>query len=155
LVDPVFGISYQPEKIHFEPAPPGLLDTCRGLVNARWTRKLWIYAQASGQNTQYLVVGGFYVKRRSPPAKLETDPKGAILQVSDSGCTLLGPAREVLQYPEGLVASPVLTALAADLVKRYRSAFGGRAALQAQLEEQHASPVFPRDALLRDALAAR
>jgi hypothetical protein len=155
LIDPVFGLEYRPDRIHFEPAPPGLLVTCPDLVNARWTRKLWIYSQVRRQATEYLVVGGFYVNRPPAPARLETDPKGAILQTSASGCTLLGPAREVFQFPEGLVAKPVLTALAADLVRRYRAAFGGRAAMQAQLEAQHASPADPRDALLRDALAAR
>jgi hypothetical protein len=128
-VDPVFGLSYQPDQVQFEPAPADLLAKCPALQNAMWTRRLWIYAK--------------------------TDPKGAMLKTSRAGCRLLGPAREVFRYPDDLVALPVLEALAADLVRRYRLAFGGSAALSRTLLQQHALPAGARDAVLRDALAAR
>jgi hypothetical protein len=158
-VDPVFGLSYQPAKVRFEAAPANLLSICPELENARWTRKLWIYAQTDGPHGRVLVVGGFYAARppaaRPPSAlKLETDPKGAVIETTATGCTLLGPAREVFRYPDDLVPPTVLRALAADLVKRYRTAFGGAATLANALRHQHREPTGARDAVLRDALSA-
>ncbi len=153
-VDPIFGLAYVPEKIQFEPAPSGLLAACPALTNGHWTRRLWIYAQDRTQDGTYFVIGGFYAAQPPAPAKLETDPKGAVIEMNASGCTLLGPAREVFQYPEGMITPSVLNALATDLVGRYRAAFGGAAALQAALRAQHAEPTGPRDAILRDALAS-
>jgi hypothetical protein len=154
VVDPVFGLTYSPDKIPFDPAPADLLAQCPALANAHWTRKLWIYGEAPSRDTNYLVVGGFYAARPPAPQQLETDPTGAVIETTAAGCTLLGPAREVLQYPEGLITQPVLRSLATDLVRRYRAAFGGSKALQAVLAAQHATPSGPRDGLLRDALAA-
>lgn len=154
-VDPVFGLVYRPDKIKFDPAPPNLLVTCPALTNQRWTRKLWIYGQAVDTDKTYLIVGGFYASRPPAPPELETDPQGAIIETRAAGCTLLGPAREVLRYPEGLLIRPVLHALDADLVRRYRAAFGGAAALDATLNAQHAMLRGPRDAALREALASK
>lgn len=153
-VDPIFGLTYAPEKIHFDAAPKDLLSTCPALANEHWSRRLWTYAEDRTKDGTYLVVGGFYASRPPAPAKLTTDPKGAIIEITSSGCTLIGPAREVFQYPEGLVPPTVLNALAADLVRRYRAAFGGTKALQAALTAQHIQLTGSRDAILRDALAA-
>lgn len=152
-MDPVFALTYAPEKVHFDPAPTDLLATCPELVNERWSRQLWIYAENRTPEGTFLVIGGFYASRPPAPAKLEIDPKGAVTEITASGCKLLGPAREVFQYPEGLVAAPVLKALAFDLVRRYRNAFGGAVALQTVLRNQKVHLTDPRDAVLRDALA--
>jgi hypothetical protein len=150
----VFGLVYQPAKVKFDPAPPGVLATCPALQNARWTRRLWIYGQTRSGTKTFFIVGGFYVARAPAPPRLETDPKGAIIEIDAARCRLLGPAREVLQYPEDLLPLPVLHALDANLVRRYRAAFGGAAALHAALQAQHAMPEGPRDTALREALAS-
>jgi len=154
-VDPVFGLVYAPEKVKFTPAPAGLLAACPALANAHWTRELWIYAEDQTPDGTYLVIGGFYAAKPPAPAKLETDPMGAVIETTTSGCMLLGPAREVFQYPEGLIPTPVLQELAHDLVHRYRAAFGGAAALQTALRTQHAAPTSARDSALRDALSSK
>jgi len=153
-VDPVFGLTYSPEKIHFESAPTDLLATCSELTNKRWSRRLWVYAEDRTPDGTFLVIGGFYGARPPAPARFETDPKGAVAKINATGCTLLGPAREVFQYPEGLISPPVLKSLAVDLVRRYRTAFGGAEALQVALRTQHVQLTDPRDAILRDALAS-
>jgi hypothetical protein len=153
-LDPVFGLAYQPDKARFEPAPADLLTACPALQNARWTRKLWIYAQTETPDARVLVVGGFYVMRPAAGTAIETDPKGAMIETTPTDCKLLGPAREVFRYPDDLVAPPVLRALAADLVRRYRVAFGGTAAFKRILAQQRAEPAGARDAVLRDALSA-
>jgi hypothetical protein len=153
-VDPVFGLAYNPDEVRFEPAPASLLVQCPALTNANWTRKLWIYGEARGPEGIYTVVGGFYAARAGSPAKLMPDPKGALIERTASTCMLLGPAREVLQYPEQLLSPSTLHTLVADLVRRYRVAFGGSAALQATLRDQHATLTDPRDTPLRDALAS-
>jgi hypothetical protein len=153
LTDPVFGLIYRPDNIRFDPAPHDLLVTCPAMANDRLTRELWIYGRTSNEGKTYLIVGGFYASRPPAPPKLETDPKGAIIEFDAVSCTLLGPAREVLQYPDDLLTQTVLRALVADLVRRYRTAFGGKVALDAALMVQHAMPAGQRDAPLRDALA--
>jgi hypothetical protein len=75
-----------------------------------------------------LVLGGLY-ERRAPPAKeekrFETDPKGVLLREHESKCELIGPAREVFEYPVDGVTAETLRALARDAVARYATAFGG------------------------------
>ena len=154
VVDPVFGLAYDPNKVQFDVAPADLLTSCPALTNAQWTRRLWVFAAAQDTGGQYYIVGGFYAAQPGAPAKLMTDPKGAVVELTQSGCSLVGPAREVLQYPDQLVAPPVLRALVTDLVRRYRTAFGGPDALRAALRDQHAVLTGPRDAMLREALAA-
>jgi hypothetical protein len=88
------------------------------------------------------------------PPNPETDPKGAVIEIDAARCALFGPAREVLQYSQDLLPPPVLHALDANLVSRYRAAFGGAAALDAALKAQPAMPDGPRDAALRAALAS-
>jgi hypothetical protein len=154
-LDPVFGLSYQPDTTRFERAPADLLATCPALENARWTRKLWIYAQTETPAGHLLVVGGFYVMRPPASARMETDPKGAMIETTATDCKLLGPAREVFRYPDNLVPPPELHALAADLIRRYSVAFGGTAAFKKILVRQHAELGGTRDTVLRDALSAR
>lgn len=149
----MFGLAYRPDRIRFEPAPPHLLAHCPQLENARWSRRLWIYGRAATPTGTVTIVGGTYVPKPPAQAAPLPDPKGAVIETSPGRCTLLGPAREVLQYPEDLIAPPVLHALIGDLVARYRAAFGGAAALRTVLRRQHALPTGRRDADLRDALA--
>jgi hypothetical protein len=155
LVDPVFGLTYDPAKIRFEQAPTDLLTVCPALSSGRWTRELWIYAKTATEGGSLLIVGGLYRPRPGVDGKPMTDPKGAVIDLKGKNCTLLGPAREVLDYPEQLISPAMLDRLDNDLVHRYRAAWGGAATLIAALREQHVTLDAPPDRMLRDALGKK
>jgi hypothetical protein len=155
VTDPIFGLSFEAAKVRFEEAGE-LLARCPELANARWSRRLWLFARSVEPSGSYAVVGGLY-ERRDPPngeKRFEPDPKGVLLRERDSKCDLTGPAREVFDYPVDGVASETLRALARDAVNRYSAAFGGEAKLLAALArgKRKADLANPRSAILREAV---
>ena len=104
-----------------------------------------------------MVLGGLY-ERREAPAKgekrFETDPKGVLLREQESKCELLGPAREVFEYPVNGVSTETLRVLARDAVARYATAFGSGAKFLAALKraKKHAELADVRAAILREAV---
>ncbi len=154
VTDPIFGLSYDPARIRFEEAGD-LVSRCPELANPRWGRRLWIFARSEETTGTYMVVGGLY-ERRKPPAKrgrYRTDPNGVLLREHDRECDLIGPAREVFEYPAEVTAA-TLQALARDAVRRYAAAFGGQARFLAMLarHKKRADLSNPRSGILRDAI---
>jgi len=103
------------------------------------------------------VLGGLY-ERRGPPAKgekrFELDPKGVLLREQEGKCDLVGPAREVFEYPVDGVTGATLEALARDAVRRYAEAFGGKQPFLAALAraKKQADLDNPRASVLRAAV---
>lgn len=156
VIDPIFGLAYDSAKIRFEEATDA--DTrCPELVNARWGRRAWVFARSIEPSGTYTVLGGLY-ERRAPPAKgegrFETDPKGVLLREHDSRCELIGPAREVFEYPVDGITAETLRALARDAVSRYATAFGGRPKFLTALARarKQADLANARAAILREAV---
>ncbi|MDE1148052.1 MAG: hypothetical protein PW843_15735 [Azospirillaceae bacterium] len=150
LTDPVFGLKYDPAHVKFDEAPTSLMTRCPNLANDRWDNRLWIYGQQDEAGTQYLIVGGLYVEKATGRSK--PNPIGAIIAVTPEKCDLVGPARETLQAPTDLPAD-MAPHLIDDLVRRYRTAFGGAPALNAALKAQHVDLTSHYDDTLRAALA--
>jgi len=156
VTDPIFGLSYDPAKIAFEDAAD-VVARCSELTNARWGRRAWLYARSSESGANYLVLGGLY-ERREPPAKCEKrfefDPKGVLLREHEGQCELIGPAREVFEYPVDGVTSATLQALGRDAVRRYADAFGGKPKFLAALTraKRKADLDNPRASILREAV---
>ena len=152
MQDPVLGLRYQTGKIQFDALPAEVQAACPALVNERWDRRLWIYASTRDAAQSYYVVGGYFVHRqqvgRAP--RFEVDVRGAVFQVANGQCALLGPAREVFDSPPQELADPVLNDLAIDLAARYTRAFGGPVPLRAAMRRQRVSP-DRLPAALRDA----
>jgi len=157
VTDPIFGLSYDPAKIRFEDAAD-VVARCAELTNARWGRRAWLYARNIESSGTYLVLGGLY-ERREAPAKgekrFEFDPKGVLLREQEGKCDLIGPAREVFEYPVDGVTSATLEALARDAVRRYADAFGGTRPFLAALAraKKQADLDNPRASILREAVA--
>lgn len=163
LQEPVFGLRYAEAKVRFEPLPARVLAACPALVNERWDRQSWVYAQQEEGATARYVIGGRYVQRaqRGPdsprPARApqtQPDPQGAVIEIGPQGCVLHGPAREVFDSPPPEIPAAALDALAADLGIRYRQAFGGPQKLHDALRRQHVD-VRRLPARLAQAVAAR
>lgn len=156
VTDPIFALSYDPAKIRFEDAAD-TVARCAELTNARWSRRAWLYARNIEPSGTYLVLGGLY-ERREAPAKgekrFESDPKGVLLREHDGKCDLVGPAREVFEYPVDGVTGLTLEALARDAVRRYADAFGGKQPFLAALTraKKQADLDNPRASMLRGAV---
>lgn len=156
ITDPIFGLTYDSAKIRFEEAAD-IVTRCPELVNERWGRRAWTFARSSEPSGSYMVLGGLY-ERHEVPAKgekrFETDPKGVLLREHESKCELLGPAREVFEYPVDGVTTETLRALARDAVARYATAYGGRPRFLAALAraKKRADLTNARATILREAV---
>ncbi len=156
IIDPIFGLTYDSAKIRFEDAAD-IVMRCPELVNERWGRRVFLFARSVESSGTYVVLGGLY-ERRAPPAKgekrFEADPKGVLLREHESKCELIGPAREVFEYPEDGVTAETLRSLARDAVARYATAFGGRPEFLAALAgaKKRADLTNARATILREAV---
>jgi len=152
--DPLFGLTYDSTAVKFEPA---LYSQCLELTNARWNRKMWIFGRTTTSNITYVVIGGFYVKREgtgnASPA-IEADPVGAVIRLKGKQCELIGPAREVFDYPSSEIGARVLKGLANDAVCRYIRAFGGKREFLDAIERQHIRFDDPHSTILKEAVFA-
>ncbi|HME21230.1 MAG TPA: hypothetical protein VKI44_07735 [Acetobacteraceae bacterium] len=163
-IDPLFGLSFSPDEVKFEPATPDLIASCPDITNKGWTRRSWVFAQAeapdgtaSQSNGIYVIVGGFFVARSSdvfvPPEavtfedrKWLVDRTGALLHRTGTHCDLIGPPLEEFQAGSAAdVDRKTLQALADDAVRRYIAAFGGPTRLG---EAILGNPEFARARLL-------
>ncbi|MGB6945083.1 MAG: hypothetical protein WBE37_21980 [Bryobacteraceae bacterium] len=156
LRDPIFRLIYDPAIVKFGPVPDRIAASCPELTNAKWDRKMWVFAQVNPVGSQYAVIGGYFVKRaaqgRATP-EIEIDKSGAVVRVSNGRCDLIGAARDVFDYPpEGLQAS-LLKDLAKDAVCRYSRAFGGHEKFVATLRRQGVVLTVPPSSILKDAIA--
>src|SRR5436305_300294 len=78
--DPLFGVSYSPDVIRFEPLPQEVYGACSDLTNQRWNRKMWIFAKSATPDGELLVTGGFFVAKAGKPTEM-ADKKGAVLRL--------------------------------------------------------------------------
>jgi hypothetical protein len=155
-VDPLFGLVYSTTTVRFEEAGHDILSACRELTNAGWDRQLWIFAQTSASDGKYLVLGGFFIRRhadKSLPA-LQTDRNGVLLRVNNSACTLLGPARDIFDYPPPDMNTAILKTLAADAADRYVTAFGSKNDFLNALSRRKESRSNSRSRILENAVSA-
>jgi hypothetical protein len=153
--DPIFGLPYDPARTQFEAAEEDLLSRCPELVNARWTRRMWVFARIDAAEGRFTVIGGYYVRRDagSGDKAVETDDRGAVIQQTATECKLIGPAREVFDYPTE-IAVPTLEALARDAAARFVRAYGGNQKFLAALSRQKVNLNDPRSRVLREAVNA-
>src|SRR5579871_1069686 len=86
--DPLFGLSYSPDVIRFEPLPQEAYRACSDLTNQRWDRRMWIFAKSATSAGELLVIGGFFVAKTGRPTEM-ADKKGAVLRLKGSECQML------------------------------------------------------------------
>jgi hypothetical protein len=136
--DPVLGLKYEISTSSFQALATVVKTACTGLTNERWDRMLWVFAEVDEGTRRYYVLGGFYLRRDKPGVAPhpEPDPIGAVVELQDGRCTLIGPAREVFDSRPEELAAATLDSLAADLVDKYVRSFGGKAAFKKALAKQ-------------------
>lgn len=137
--DPIFGLAYDPSRAALEAADDDLLKRCPDLANGRWTRRMWVFARTGDANARYTIVGGYYVRRAAKAGEeaVETDDLGAVIRETAGACRLIGPAREVFDYPIDIGPS-TLALLARDAVARQIRAHGDKQKFLAALSRQKA-----------------
>jgi len=88
MFDPLFGITYDLNRIHFERAPASIGQLCSDLRG----RKLWVYAEWSIDKTKYFIVSGYIVNHPDGPGKgdISPDEDGVAVALQGSQCTTDG-----------------------------------------------------------------
>lgn len=132
--DPLFGIEYDPQKVHFEAMPASMVTLCPEL-RARYT-KAWVFAHFSTGNGEYFLVSGL-MKMPSEEHRgsfsLEPDEGGMAVGIQGATCVaeqsenFLWQQRNRAQHGSRIVvADAVLNAIAEDALNRYAHAFGSK-----------------------------
>ncbi|HLK03982.1 MAG TPA: hypothetical protein VKT53_06035 [Candidatus Acidoferrum sp.] len=135
MIDPFFGIDYDPSQIHFEQMPVAVKAQCAE-IRDRYT-KAWVYAHLKTTSTDYYILYGYLkVLSESHPgqftAELE-DGDGIIVAITGDKCLVdqwqylfrkaINPAKNATPIQ---VSDQVLKVLATAVLKTYEKAFGGK-----------------------------
>ena len=150
--DPIFGLPFTAEAIRFEPAPRDITTRCKDLVQPRFDRRLWVFAQATVAGETYYVLGGYYVARAG--GALQADTRGVVARLDQTRCITAGPVRDVFESDPEEISPAARRALAADAMRRYAALYGGAAGLRATLTRADAMPDNEDSPILRQALDA-
>lgn len=88
MIDPIFGMSYNPNRVHFEDAPGRVVQSC-SLAGRR--EPLWLFASYRTEEVEYYIVSGFMKTYPDGPgaANVEADEIGVVVAVDKGKCTHL------------------------------------------------------------------
>jgi hypothetical protein len=137
IVDPLFGIIYDPQKVHFDRTPPLLSSRCAQLRD-RYT-VAWFYGHLKTPDADYFVIDGY----REP--NIPEDAYGVTVEIRGSSCSVEPTPVVFFQSPsiQKNASGPpmrrsdeVVAALSSELLQRYSSAFGGKKAFLGRVTPQ-------------------
>ncbi len=122
MSDPLFGITYDPQKIRFEKIPPLLTERCPGL-RGRYVAA-WVYGHFKTTDSEYFLVSGLMeFKEDSPRGARTVAPEeggGLIAALRGSACLLRRPSKRHLPTLGGSFGS---TSMLLVNSKRYSLSF--------------------------------
>ncbi len=132
--DPLFGIEYDTQRVHFEAMPASMAALCPDL-RTRYT-KAWVFAHLKTPDGDYFLVSGL-MKMPSEEHRgrfsLEPDEGGMAVGIRGATCiaeqseNFLWQQRNRAMHGSRLtVADAVLNAIAQDALNRYAQAFGSK-----------------------------
>ena len=150
MSDPLFGISYDRERIHFQRMPHMLVEHCpelRGRYVAAWT-----YGHFKTTDSEYFLISGLMESHADEPGGAVTvapdEGGGVAVALQGSHCLVdqveyfltqhINPAKGATPI---MVPPPTLNGILRDAFKRYVVAFGGRQELLKQIKPNVALPV--------------
>lgn len=136
VIDPFFGITYNPAVVHFENMPSGVGKRCQELQGWRYVHA-WVYSQVKTADAEYFIVYGYVkVADEDHPGALSVAPEdddGLIVEIRPDKCRVdqwqfvlrkeTHPTKEAAPM---VLPDRVLDELAAALLDRYSRAFGGK-----------------------------
>src|SRR5262249_21592490 len=138
MLDPLFGIAYDPQQIHFDLVPEAISKLCPGYRGKR----MWVYAHFKKAETEYFIISFFakYYPDGPGRASIAADPGTAIAlrgnecRDDQSDWVMLGQVNPGNKKPI-IVDEAILDGLASDALERYTKAFGGKEKFLAALNE--------------------
>lgn len=133
MVDPIFGIKYDPQEVHFEAASKSAFRKCEEIKK----RDLWIYAHWEDKGSKFYIVSGFLTSpvgpQNSAARHLEADVAGVVVAISNGVCAvgtpdmaLRGEFARTRNVTTVQLEQIAIDQLSTDAVRRYISAFGGK-----------------------------
>jgi hypothetical protein len=130
MIDPLLGISFDPELIHFD-----VFDKTADATKLLGNRDKWIFAAARDERgAAIVIVAGFHDGQSAAEHKLERD-FGIVLKEDAAGLHLLGGS-DYLFGKQAPVSAKAVDALMRDASVRYTAAFGGAVRLNGVLSAQ-------------------
>lgn len=131
MEDPLFGISYNPNKVRFEPVTTSLSEQCTEL-RTKYDRA-WIYGHWKGVDAEYFIVSGLAKFHHEESGAPYVAPDfGTAVELTSSRCIsahidylMLGDAA-VGTHPFVGLNDTILAHISEDALERYAKAFGGK-----------------------------
>jgi hypothetical protein len=135
MTDPLFGISYDRQRVHFERMPPLLEKNCTRL-HGRYVAA-WAYGHFKTADSEYFLVSGLMESQEDEPRGARTiapdEGGGLVVALQGSKCLVdqaeyflmqaTNPAKKATPI---MVPREVLTGILQDAFKKYVIAFGGK-----------------------------
>jgi hypothetical protein len=135
MADQLFGILYDPEKVHFDRMPSTLPEKCPSL-RGRYVAA-WVYGHFKTVDSEYFLISGLMEFREDTPGGARTiapeEGDGLAVALQGSRCLVdqagyffdqgVNSAKNATPI---MVPTSVLTGILQDAFKRYVVAFGGR-----------------------------
>jgi hypothetical protein len=133
MSDPLFGIAYDPQRVHFERMPARLTQACKEL-RGRYVAA-WSYGHFRDADAEYFLIAGlmeFHSEEPGGPTSIAPEEgEGLLVELSASRCYVneanWSTPEEVA---EGATPAPiplaVMNGLLSDAFKKYATAFGGK-----------------------------
>lgn len=150
MTDPLFGISYDRETIHFGRVPSRLTKSCQRLrgmyVDA------WAYGHLQTADAEYFLISGLMESHADEPGGARSiapdEGGGVVVALRGSECLVdqvdyflsqdINPAKRATPV---LVSASVLKAILQDAFKKYVVAFGGKQEFLKRVKRNAALPV--------------
>jgi hypothetical protein len=133
--DPIFGIAYDPNTVHFEVAPAAISRACPDLRTPASKGDLRVYAHFRNGNTDYYIVQGTF------------DDFGTAVAIRGSQCTEVDSDRFLVEgvstltgEREGISVADnqrIMDGIASDILVRYSKALGGKGHLLKAVENSY------------------
>ena len=150
MTDPLFGISYDRQTVHFERMPTLLMERCPRL-QGRYV-KAWAYGHLKTTDSEYFLVSGLMESHADEPGGARTiapdEGGGVVVELQGSECLVdqveyfltqhTNPAKNATPVT---VLPAVLNGILQDAFKKYVVAFGGKQEFLKHVKRNAALPV--------------
>jgi hypothetical protein len=150
MTDPLFGISYDRQKVSFERMPAALTESCPRL-RGRYVAA-WVYGHLKTPDSEYFLLSGLMESHADEPGGARTvapdEGGGVAVALRGSGCSVDQSEYFLTQEVNpGKTATPimvpkaVLAGILQDSFKKYVVAFGGEQEFLKHVNRKAALPV--------------
>jgi hypothetical protein len=149
MEDPLFGIVYDPQQIHFDAVPVSLMKRCPDLRHQYV--EAWIFGHLKTADSEYFLISGlvqYHDQVTGAPTEIAPDETdGLVAALRDSKCLVdqadyflsqqVNPARNATPI---MVPRSVVSGILQDAFRRDARAFGGK---QRFLEKVNRNAIGP------------